>query len=62
MLSGDYYCSVALGDSKGFSIAKVYALLTKMSGDKVNYFTVGQSRIEDVFLHFTEKLLKPSSR
>ena len=58
MVSGDYYCSVALGDSQSFSIAKLYALFTSLRGKSVNYFTVGQSRIEDVFLHFTEKLLK----
>ncbi len=60
MSSGTHYCVVLLGNGKGFSIARLYRVLQDLTqkDHKIDYFSVGQSRLEDVFLQFTERLLK----
>jgi ATP-binding cassette, subfamily A (ABC1), member 3 len=57
--SGKLFCIMKLGSSRSFSISELYKLLQMMQiNGQIDYYTVGQSRLEDVFLYFTEKLLK----
>lgn len=57
--SGPLYCSIVLGNSQQFSVAGVYKLLHELQlQGQVNYFSCGQSRLEDVFLGFMDKFLR----
>eukprot|EP00605_Chrysophyceae_sp_TOSAG23-4_P002817 GSChrysophyteH1.ASY1.ANO1.3102.1 assembled CDS len=59
MSSGKLYCSIELGKKVNFSIAQLYrTLLNLQTEKKIDYFNIGQSRLEDVFLILTEKLLR----
>ena len=60
--SGVQFCSIVLGNSNSFSIADLYRALQSLQNEKkVEYFTCGQSRLEDVFLLLTEKLLRTNA-
>ena len=57
--SGAQFCSVILGNAKEFSISALYAAMQHLQQEKkVEYFTCGQSRLEDVFLHLTDKFVR----
>ncbi len=57
--SSDFYCTIRLGNSKQISLSSVFSLLTCLRRERiVKFFSCGQSRLEDVFLGFTEKFLK----
>ena len=60
MSSGKLYCSIELGKKVNFSIAQLYRTLLNLQTveKKIDYFNIGQSRLEDVFLILTEKLLR----
>ena len=60
MSSGKLYCSIELGKNSNFSIAKLYQTLQNLQivEKKIDYFNIGQSKLEDIFLSFTEKFLR----
>eukprot|EP00605_Chrysophyceae_sp_TOSAG23-4_P001018 GSChrysophyteH1.ASY1.ANO1.1119.1 assembled CDS len=54
--------SLHLGDSKDFNIASLYRAMKQLQAEnKVEYFTCGQARLEDVFLKLTNRFVKKRS-
>jgi len=57
--SGTQFCSIVLGNSKEFSISQLYAKMQLLQeSKKVEYFSCGQSRLEDVFLIMSDKFVR----
>jgi len=57
--SGTQFCSIVLGNSQEFSISKLYAKMQQLQEmKKIEYFSCGQSRLEDVFLILSDKFVK----
>ncbi len=57
--SGTQFCSIVLGNAQEFSISKLYATMQQLQQQKkVEYFSCGQSRLEDVFLSLSDKFVR----
>jgi ABC-type multidrug transport system ATPase subunit len=57
--SGTQFCSIVLGNAQEFSISKLYATMQQLQQQKkVEYFSCGQSRLEDVFLTLSDKFVR----